>query len=657
MSRASSCGGAVRRRHGGLPGLPGGAASLQGAMATFEAATDQGLSQDKTVILPMGLPGPEATAAGGAGAPDCPCATPPRPWVSPLAAIPSRQQADWPAMLSQAQSPPHQAGGAEALSLWARLRLLRLRRLQLLYLAEFTGLPPPETLAAIITLVAKLVSQGQPPDGPARFSGIRADLVAGNPREGGFGALYWRPHILARHAVWGRRLCCDRSAPWAAVARHIMLAVAGHDHPLTLLAWTCGTPPAAAATLPPPLARLLHGLASLPPPTLQALTPGDWCRDAPLFGNPYIRLEDGATCLDALFGELTGSPIQTVGDALAAAAAVECTTREYVSGVRAALFGGVGQAASAYLDHSRAQERLGRLAALIPATWQLAAQHTGAAPAADAAAHVMLAGVAWKPADGGDAISLPSLTVKAGTMLQAEVQLCAAERRARFAAYAALAGDHRPTAPKAVRAMLDRLWRTPCRNKHKEVLWRLVLRALPLASRMPGSDLGGCGCGHTSPAPDRQHHYWDCPIAKGVLDTISAQLGPSQRPLAQAHVWLARAPPGLHAGVWDVMCLLAVAAMDKGRRHATRLMLPSGTSAQQRAHGAAAAPQRSSGTTAGPALAAAAAARAGAWLWEQLEEVCSLGLLPASWQAAVDSSHPFIIWRAAEQRWSARCPP
>jgi hypothetical protein len=50
------------------------------------------------------------------------------------------------------------------------------------------------------------------------------------------------------------------------------------------------------------------------------------------------------------------------------------------------------------------------------------------------------------------------------------------------------------------------------------------------------------------------------------------------------------------------------------------------------------------------------ARRASAWFWDQLEELCSLGLLPAAWQAAVDSSHPFIIWRAADQRWSARCP-
>jgi hypothetical protein len=599
-------------------------------------------------------------------------------------------QADWPAMVAKLSDRLARLAGLQLSAFGRGFGSAAYGVSTFLYHTEFTVPPPAATLAEVTRLVAKLVSQGQPPDGPSGFSGIRADLVTGNPKDGGFGALPLEPHILARHAAWGRQLCCDRTALWATVARRIMLAVAGHDHPLTMVAWAQGSQPAAAAALPPPLARLLRGLATLPSPTLQPVSPGDWCRDAPLFGNPYLRLGDGATCLDALFGELTGSRIQTVGDALAAAAAVECTAHEYAATVRGALFGSLGLAASAYLDHEHAKQRLGLLAGLIPGTWQLAAQHVIGDPAADSAAGVLLAGVGWTPAAGGDAFPLPGLTVKAGTMLQVELLPSTAERRARLAAYAALAGDHRPAdvAAKAVRAMLGRLWRSPCRNKHKEVLWRLALRALPLASRMPGSDLGGCGCGHAHPTPDRRHHFWDCPVAQGVLDTIAAQLAPHQLPLAPAHIWLARAPPGLHAGVWDVVCLLVVAAMDKGRRHATRRLLgsspsaprrgsssgssSSGPSAPRRGSGSGSsgplAPRRSSGsgsgsgsgstpaTAAGLALAVTVARRASAWFWDQLEELCSLGLLPAAWQAAVDSSHPFIIWRAADQRWSARCP-
>ena len=654
---------------GSLEELP----AFKAAMDTFARATGQGLNPAKTVILPMGLLPPGAAAAGPSGAADFPLRDSAKALGITFCSGTQPPLADWPAMVAKLKDRLTRLAGLKLTAFGRGFGSAAYGVSTFLYLAEFSDLPPAATLAEITRLVARLVSQGQPPNGPSGFSGIRADLVAGNPKEGGFGALPWEPHIRARHAAWFRLLCCDRSAPWATVARRIMLAVAGHDHPLTMVAWACGTQPAAAAAPPPPPgAPAGPGAPPPPPPTLHPVTPGDWCRDAPLDGNPYLRLGDGATCLDALFGELAGSRIQTVGDALAAAADVECTAREYASTVRGALFGGLGLAASAYLDHEHAKQRLGQLAGLIPGAWQLAAQHVSGAPAADSAAGVLLAGVAWTPAAGGDAVPLPGLTVKVGTALQVELLPCTAERRARLAAYAALAGDHRPAAvaAKAAAALLGRLWRSPCRNKHKEVMWRLALRALPLASRMPGSDLGGCGCGHAHPAPDRRHHFWDCPIATGVLDTIAAQLSPPQLPLTPANIWLGRAPPGLHAGVWDVVCLLAVAAMDKGRRLATqRLLGSSGTAAAQQQQqqrrrtsssgsGSGSGSNSSSGSAsiAGSALAAAASRRASAWLWDQLEELCSLGLLPTAWQAAVDPSHPFIIWRAADQRWSARCP-
>jgi hypothetical protein len=44
-----------------------------------------------------------------------------------------------------------------------------------------------------------------------------------------------------------------------------------------------------------------------------------------------------------------------VGDTIAAVAAVDCPTRDYVAGVRASVFGTFGLAADAYLDHNRAR--------------------------------------------------------------------------------------------------------------------------------------------------------------------------------------------------------------------------------------------------------------------------------------------------------------
>ena len=160
-----------------------------------------------------------------------------------------------------------------------------------------------------------------------------------------------------------------------------------------------------------------------------------------------------------------------------------------------------------------------------------------------AAAGALMAGITWKSRTGGDDTPLAGLTVKAATMLQEEVVKSQAERRARFGVFAGLAGDTRPAdvAAKRVLAMLGRLWRGPCKNKYNEVMWRLIINALPLASRMAGTDLGGCPCGHS-------HHFWACPIAEGVLAT-SRRSSPPPPPLPQPSLACAGAPRHTLRGV------------------------------------------------------------------------------------------------------------
>ena len=407
----------------------------------------------------------------------------------------------------------------------------------LLYHAEFVGLPPPAVLEEVDRWTAKLVDRGQKPTDSARaFAGVPGRLLAGSPKEGGLGALPWVAHLLARHVAWARRLICgDSSTPWIWVARQLVASVAGYDHPLTLVAWARGTAPSAAARLPAPLQQMLVGLQALRSPTRLPLTPGLWCREAPLFGNPYLTLPDGVTCLDTVYGDLVHTPIQTVGKLLEAAHRVDsCSAREYVAGVRRELFGGVGLAAEAYGDHERARQRLHGLAALVPATWQLAAQQLAAGPGdlEEEPLQRLLAGAAWQPCGSGHPVPLPSLTVKAATSLSTLLQPAEEERLARFTAFAALAGAPTPNnAALAVKAMLARLWRGPMLNRHKEVFWRLVLNALPVAARMPGSAPLPCACGLAA-APDRLHHFWSCPVATAVVDIVRSRLPPSLPPSA-----------------------------------------------------------------------------------------------------------------------------
>ena len=106
-------------------------------------------------------------------------------------------------------------------------------------------------------------------------------------------------------------------------------------------------------------------------------------------------------------------------------------------------------------------------------------------------------------------------------------------------------------------ALLRRLWRLRCDNGLKEPFWLLVHDGLPAAARLRTT----CKCG--AAAPGDRHHYWACPVADAVTATIAAAAGAA---VARHAIWLCRAPPGIHAGVRDLVCLAAIAAMDHGRR-------------------------------------------------------------------------------------------
>ncbi|KAF8054788.1 hypothetical protein HT031_006931 [Scenedesmus sp. PABB004] len=235
----------------------------------------------------------------------------------------------------------------------------------------------------------------------------------------------------------------------------------------------------------------------------------------------------------------------------------------------------------------------------------------------------------------------------------------------------------------SVRVALRKLWRLRWDNAVKEVYWRLALNGLATAERMSQPE-AVCLCG--AACPGRAHHYWECPIAQAVvramLDSLPAEW--CARPadgaprLHREHVWLMFAPPPaarragarrLHSGVWRVVCLAALAAMDTGRRAANLAALQAKREADaraaaraRRAERAAAAGQRliSSMLPAAPPpeaqqrrQAAAAeserarrlqqaqqAAVASFWAW--LADFVACRAAPRQWSAQVPAQHPFL---------------
>ena len=326
------------------------------------------------------------------------------------------------------------------------------------------------------------------------------------------------------------------------------------------------------------------------------------------------------------------------------------SSRQYTAGVRTQLFGWA--AADAFLDLQRTREQLAALLAILPAGWADAAWvHLGDSPGqpgasvTEADAHaVVLGSLGWQL--HGCPVTLPSFRVRHGTQLQlASLRQERLQRFAAFEAEAAVDGEGTAATGSEVAHLLPRLWQLPWENQHKEVYWRLVLNALPLAARMASSGSQPCLCGSSDPHPGRRHHFWECPVAAAVRAALAAQLG-GRHPTRQ-QLWLMRTPTGIHAGVWDAVCLAALCAMDAGRRQLTARALHA-----RQAEERPASSRRPPAPPPSPAqLVACAQRHAVARFWDLLQDLCAVGTVPVAWRSEVPAGHPFLCWDAGAERW------
>jgi hypothetical protein len=135
---------------------------------------------------------------------------------------------------------------------------------------------------------------------------------------------------------------------------------------------------------------------------------------------------------------------------------------------------------------------------------------------------------------------------------------------------------------KAVATAQRQLWKLKWDNAFKEVYWRLVVNGLATAERMHLHDCV-CVCGSVAGGqPGRYHHFWACPVAREVVGVLQQQLvGWFPGELQPQHVLCMVCPvavgvagaPALHKGVWRVVCLAAINAMDLGETAANKQRL------------------------------------------------------------------------------------
>ena len=158
-------------------------------------------------------------------------------------------------------------------------------------------------------------------------------------------------------------------------------------------------------------------------------------------------------------------------------------------------------------------------------------------------------------------------------------------------------------------------------HSFREVYWRLMYNGLPTAARLHRPH-ESCACG--APQPGREHHYWSCAAARAVTAQLSAVLGV---PISRAASHRLAQPPtaAMHPGVWGVVVLAALGAMDSARRLLIQHRL--------RQHTFWPWP---------PALETAKSA-AVAKFWTLLVDFASASeTLPPRWQGRVGPDHPFL---------------
>ena len=198
-------------------------------------------------------------------------------------------------------------------------------------------------------------------------------------------------------------------------------------------------------------------------------------------------------------------------------------------------------------------------------------------PPATAFAALALPRLGWR--FPGGPVQIQALSVRAATWAQlGRVGEQRQHRHARFVSHVFVASNcPAPSSERdqaaVLKHLLSQLWKLPWHNQHKEVYWRLTLDALPTAARLHHVD--PCICGE--PIPNWFHHFWSCPVAAGLLAVLSTHLesrGMLPTLLLPLHVLLAQPPSSrLHVGIWRVVCLAAICALDRVRRTACAIAL------------------------------------------------------------------------------------
>jgi hypothetical protein len=290
-------------------------------------------------------------------------------------------------------------------------------------------------------------------------------------------------------------------------------------------------------------------------------------------------------------------------------------------------------------DQDTAQQVVAALVNAVDPAWLAAAEQADpmellhAPTTAEIAANLQRRYVWFSPQ--GKWVDLEDASVKAFTQLQLGPLL--ARRAGKHAAFLQAVNTGLPLQlqPEAgvreLGKLTAKLWKLPWDNQRKELFWRLTVDGKANVTRMHIVG-GSCACGAV--APGIRHHYWECPVAAGVIGLLQSQMPALLQPLHTVHVWMARPPMGsVHRGLWMVVSQAALLAMDQGRgllcKWQKQISSPGEGPLPPYLH-----TQQQRLQAAGRAAQAA--------FWDRLHDFVGLGACPEGWLSHVSHTHPFM---------------
>ena len=546
---------------------------LAEAFDVFGAATNQRLNLKKTVTLPIGCISPTARkllaagslisgfrvvdeartlgvtfACGDGGSVDpAEIGTPSDLWS------PAEEK-----MLCRVEAMMKQLGTFQSLSMIGRgLGTAAYAVSQILYHLEFRSLPPEAVTSRLAKAVAEACSDPGY-KGKRRFYAIRHQLLVGRPADGGVGAMPWQEHLRSRHGMWAVRLLRMPLLPWAGLFSLLLRECHADLHPLGLF-------------------KITSVLSNRNPQHLEPLKASlRASRSLPLL---VARIAHGARAWGAM------TTIHPGGRGLGVVAP-------------AGLLGADTEAVRVYLDELA--RHLGWTTCL-----------PGAGVGSDLMVHLIPPQLADEERCACTPPGVPTpkkrvcvdISVSAATRLQLrKAQLTPdaweAAPGCRYHAWAAFrevaegryhdrevaVGDQTARPPRpvpnhaeelAARRLLaplfDLVWGLHINNKTKEGFYRLVYNGFKTSARLCARR--PCPCDTVDLVPGRPHTFWACPVALAVRAEIQQAL-PVGTTLERSHVWLIQPPAEcINRHLWACICLVAIAAMEQGRKALARIHL------------------------------------------------------------------------------------